>query len=224
VIENYFVDAPYFLAADPVIASVPPDWQRFDITATGPWFYQDPAPLDAEVEAFLRAGPPPVYIGFGSMVAKDAARVTRAIVEGTRDRRVLLARGWAGLGVDAASDDMLIVHGPVPHAKLFPRLAAVVHHGGSGTMANALRAGVPQVIVPHIMDQYYWAHRLETLGIAPPGVPIKDLDASRLARAIDATLALPSGPRNEAAARLASGDGAARAVAFVEGMMRQSRP
>jgi UDP:flavonoid glycosyltransferase YjiC (YdhE family) len=91
-------------------------------------------------------------------------------------------------------------------------------------MANALRAGVPQVIVPHIMDQYYWAHRLETLGIAPAGVPIKDLDASRLARAIDATLALPSGPRNEAAARLASGDGAARAVAFGEGMRRQSRP
>ena len=219
VIENYFRSGPYFLAADPVIATVPPDWQRFDITATGPWFYEDPAPLDPEVDAFLRAGPPPVYIGFGSMVAKDAARVTRAVIDGTRGRRLLLSRGWAGLGKDESRDDMMVVHGPMPHAKLFPRVAAVVHHGGSGTMATALRAGVPQVIVPHIMDQYYWGYRLEQLAIAPAPVPIARLDAAPLARALDAALRLPEAPRREAAARLAAGDGTKRAVTFLEGLV-----
>jgi len=92
----------------------------------------------------------------------------------------------------------------------------VIHHGGAGTTAAALRAGVPQVLVPHIVDQFYFAHRLQLLGIAPAGIPVRRLDAGRLARAIRAALALPPGSRHEAMERLRAGDGLRRAVAFIE--------
>jgi len=91
-----------------------------------------------------------------------------------------------------------------------------VHHGGSGTTAAALRAGAPQVIVPHIVDQYYFAHRLESLGIAPAGIPIGKLTPERLARAIDASIALPAAARRQAAARLKDEGGVRLAAEAIE--------
>ena len=118
-----------------------------------------------------------------------------------------------------------VVSGPMPHAKLFPRLAAVVHHGGAGTTASALRAGVPQVVVPHMADQFHHAHRLAALGIAPPGIRVNRLSPERLHSALEATLALPAAPREAAAARLREGNGLARAVAMIEGVaQRRHRP
>jgi UDP:flavonoid glycosyltransferase YjiC (YdhE family) len=215
---HVFGGVPYMLACDALVAPAPPDWTHVDVTTTGPWYYDDPAPLDEDVGAFLDAGPPPVYVGFGSMVSEDAAAATSAIVSGAgaSRRRVLLSKGWAGLGAESLPDSIKVVRGPMPHAKLFPRVAAVVHHGGSGTTSAALRAGVPQVIVPHLMDQYYFAHRLEVLGIAPPAIPVRRLDSDRLARAIDAALALPPSARLEAAERLRPADGLQRAVALIE--------
>lgn len=215
---HIFGGAPYMLACDPVVAPTPRDWSHVDVTTTGPWYYDDPSSLDENVSAFLAAGPPPVYVGFGSMVTGDAAAATRAIVAGAgaSGRRVLLSKGWAGIGEGATSQGVMVVNGPMPHAKLFPRVAAVVHHGGSGTTSAALRAGVPQVIVPHILDQYYFAHRLKVLGIAPPGIPVRKLSPARLAAAIDAALALSPAPRLEAAERLRPADGLSRAVALIE--------
>jgi vancomycin aglycone glucosyltransferase len=219
---HHLVDVPFFLACDPVLAPAPPDWSARPITATGPWFYDDPGELAPEVEEFLAAGPAPVYVGFGSMVSDDVAGVTRAIVEGAgaHGRRVLLSKGWAGLGEGELPAYAKVVHGPMPHAKLFPRMAAVVHHGGSGTTANALRAGVPQVIVPHIMDQFYYAERLFRLGLAPRGIPAKRLTGAKLAQALDATLALDPAPRRAMAKRLRAGDGIARAIAILEGTVK----
>lgn len=216
--RHIFGGVPYMLACDAVLAPAPPDWSHLDVTTTGPWYYDDPSPLDENVSAFLAAGPPPVYVGFGSMVTEDAAAATRAIVAGAgaSGRRVLLSKGWAGLGDGAPSDRVMVVNGPLPHAKLFPRVAAVVHHGGSGTTSAALRAGVPQVIVPHFLDQYYFAHRLKALGIAPSAIPVRKLTPSRLAVAIDAALALPSAPRLEAAERLRPAGGLERAVALIK--------
>jgi sterol 3beta-glucosyltransferase len=154
-------------------------------------------------------------------VAKDARSVSEAVLEGTRGRRVLLSGGWAGLGSHSQRDGVMVAQRPLPHSLVFPRVAAVVHHGGAGTMATALRAGTPQVIVPHIMDQYYWARRLETLGISGPAVPVRKLDGAKLARAIDASLKLPAGPRIEARRRLEPGGGRERAVAFVEGLVKR---
>ena len=216
--KHLFEGLPYLLACDEVVAPRPPDWSRYDVTVTGPWFYEDPSPLDTEVEAFLDSGPAPVYVGFGSMVSTDAAALTRTVLEGAgaSGRRVLMSKGWAGIGSAGLPSSVMVVSGPMPHAKLFSRVAAVVHHGGAGTTASALRAGVPQVIVPHIADQFHHAHRLAALGIAPPGIRIARLNAERLGQAIAAALALPAGPRLAAATRLREGDGLARAVAAIE--------
>jgi len=137
-----------------------------DVVQTGAWILPDDRPLPEGLEAFLDAGAPPVYVGLGSMAAytpKDIARVT---IEASRahGRRVVLARGWAGLGPIDDADDCFVV-GEVNQQALFRRVAAVVHHGGAGTTTTAARAGAPQVIVPQIADQPYWAGRVAELGI-----------------------------------------------------------
>ncbi len=133
---------------------------------TGAWILPDERPLPADLEAFLTAGEAPVYVGFGSMPLGDAAGAARVAVEAVRaqGRRVLLGRGWAELAEADGSADCFAV-GEVNQQALFPRVAAVVHHGGAGTTTTATRAGVPQVLVPQIVDQPYWASRVADLGI-----------------------------------------------------------
>ena len=106
-----------------------------------------------------------------------------------------------------------------PHALLFPRTAVVVHHGGSGTTAQALRAGVPQVLLRLILDQFHHAHRLHLAGIAPRPVPMEKITAAELVAAIQAALQLPAGPREAAAARLRASDGRADIVRRVEALV-----
>jgi vancomycin aglycone glucosyltransferase len=132
---------------------------------TGAWILPDRRPLPAELEAFLDAGPPPVYVGFGSMrtPGDDIARVAIEAIRG-QGRRVLLARGWADLALVDDQDDCLAI-GEVNQQVLFGRVAAVVHHGGAGTTTTATRAGVPQVVVPQWGDQPYFAGRVAELGI-----------------------------------------------------------
>ncbi|MDX2296504.1 MULTISPECIES: glycosyltransferase [Streptomyces] len=160
-----FTDRPW-LAADPVLSPWPPT--ALDVVTTGAWLRPDGGRLPAEVTAFLEAGAPPVYVGFGSTpLGTRAPGMARAAVEAVRERghRVILARGWAGLDAPDAGDDCLTL-GEVDHRALFARVAAVVHHGSAGTTTTAARAGVPQVIVPQSGDQPYWAARASSLGIA----------------------------------------------------------
>ena len=154
-----------WLAADPTLGPCQgtPD---LDVVHTGAWILPDERPLPADLVAFLDAGTPPVYVGFGSThgVAKDASRVTIEAVRAQR-RRVLVARGWADLGLIDDRDDCFAV-GEVNQQALFGRVAAVVHHGGAGTTTTAARAGAPQVVVPQAGgDQPYWAGRVADLGI-----------------------------------------------------------
>ncbi|GHF44317.1 glycosyl transferase [Streptomyces mashuensis] len=161
---HVFTDRPW-LAADPTLAP----WLRpadLDVVQTGAWIRQDERPLPADLVAFLEAGEPPVYVGFGSMPmrdAQDAAQETVAAVR-AQGRRVLVSRGWAGLAAADDGDDCFVV-GEVNQQALFGRVAAVVHHGGAGTTTTAARAGAPQVIVPQMADQPYWAARVAELGI-----------------------------------------------------------
>ncbi|WP_030746036.1 glycosyltransferase [Streptomyces sp. NRRL F-5135] len=159
---HVFTGHPW-LAADPVLGP----WQEtagLDVVQTGAWVRQDTRPLPDELEAFLDAGDPPVYVGFGSMRApEDIARVAVEAVR-ARGRRALVSRGWAGLTLTDEGDDCFAV-GEVNHQALFGRVAAVVHHGGAGTTTNAARAGAPQVVVPQMVDQPYWAGRVAGLGI-----------------------------------------------------------
>ena len=145
--------------------------------------------LPPKLEAFLDQGEPPVYLGFGSMTDPDPAATTRQLVQalGGLGRRAIIAEGWAGLGAGPLPEGVLAI-GPVCHDRLFPRLAAAVHHGGAGTTTTAARAGIPQIIVPHLMDQFYWAKRVSALGLGPPALPRTRLDASRLTEVLAATL------------------------------------
>ncbi|MFJ8176201.1 glycosyltransferase [Streptomyces sp. NPDC094469] len=154
-----------WLAADPVLGP----WQDLtdlDLVQTGAWLLPDERPLPDDLTAFLAAGEPPVYVGFGSMAMRGAPDAARAAVEAVRaqGRRVLVGRGWAGLApIDGRADCLAV--GEVNHQALFRRVAAVVHHGGAGTTTAAAVAGVPQVVVPQIVDQPYWAARVAELGI-----------------------------------------------------------
>ncbi|MET9465478.1 glycosyltransferase [Streptomyces sp. NPDC006544] len=163
------------------LAPRPSDW-RSGLRVVGNWWPHHDATerLPAELEDFLRAGPRPVLIGFGSMASGDGERLSEIAVRALRRAglRGILQAGSAGLAADG--DDLLTI-GAVPHALLFPRLAAVVHHGGAGTSAAALRAGVPAVTVPVTADQPFWAGRLAALGAATDPIPFRSLTVERLA-------------------------------------------
>ena len=175
---------PVLLATDPTLFPAPRDWVMPAHT-TGYWFLDAPDdPLPDDVEEFLRAGPPPVYIGFGSMPVADPAQRTRTIVEAVERAgvRAFVSAGWGRLGA-AALPSSCFALGPVSHGALFPRVAAVVHHCGAGTTAAALRAGAPQIPVPHAYDQPMWAARVRALGVATHALP-RTFEADALARAI----------------------------------------
>jgi vancomycin aglycone glucosyltransferase len=160
--DHVFTGHPW-LAADPVLGPWP-EPADLDVVQTGAWILPDERPLPAELEAFLDAGPPPVYVGFGSMPApKDIARVAIDAIQ-AQGRRALVARGWADLALIGDAGDCFAV-GEVNQQALFARVAAVVHHGGAGTTTTAARAGAPQVVVPQMADQPYWAGRVAGLGI-----------------------------------------------------------
>ncbi|MFF8729218.1 glycosyltransferase [Streptomyces sp. NPDC015171] len=179
--DHVLTDRPW-LAADPVLAP----WQgmtELDLVPTGPWILPDERPLAEELEAFLDAGAPPVYVGFGSMALHTSPDLGRVAIEAVRaqGRRVLLARGWAGLSLIDDRDDCFVV-GDVNHQALFRRVAAVVHHGGAGTTTTAAVAGAPQLVVPQIADQPYWAGRVAALGIGAahdgPAPTVESLSAA----------------------------------------------
>jgi len=209
------------LAVDPVL--VPPDrgW-RHPCEYVGYPFGGDDGPLPPELEAFLAAGPPPVYLGFGSVCLPRSGRVTAAVLEAIArvGCRAVLAAGWTGLGDGARLPDGVIRVGDVPHRRLFPRMAALVHHGGSGTTHSAARAGVPQAVVPHMVDQFFWGERVRALGLGPAPIPAASLSADRLARALRALLS----PRHRQQARMVAGLLRTDGVRAIAEAVEQGRP
>ncbi|SOE07371.1 glycosyltransferase [Streptomyces sp. Ag109_G2-15] len=196
----------------------PADW-RSGLKVVGNWWpHHDPAArLPANLEDFLRAGPRPVLIGFGSMAAGEGERLSEIAVRALRRAglRGILQSGSAGL---AADGDDVITLGDVPHTLLFPRLAAVVHHAGAGTSAAALRAGVPAVTVPVTADQPFWAGRLAALGAAPAPIPYRSLTAESLADALDQVVKQQTYARAaaRAAQHMATEDGTGQTLKAVE--------
>lgn len=204
----------------------PADWPA-NTLVTGYWFFDaaDGWTPPPELAAFLDAGEPPVYIGFGSMFAGDPEEAGRAVLAALArtGRRGVLAAGWGGL---AATELPETVHAidSVPHSWLFPRMAAVVHHGGVGTTAAALRAGTPSVIVPFSVDQPYWGRRVAELGVGPPPIPRKRLTAGRLGAAIATAVGDPA-LRERAAAlgrAIRAEDGVGVAVAAIDEAVRHA--
>jgi UDP:flavonoid glycosyltransferase YjiC (YdhE family) len=174
----------------PKVIPKPPEWGD-EVHITGYWFLEKPADWKppADLLDFLKSGPPPVFIGFGSMVNRNPDEITEKVLKAlalSRQRGVLHT-GWGDLGNSDLPDDVFRIDS-VPFDWLFPKMSLVVHHGGAGTTATGLRAGIPSVIVPFFADQHFWAWRVQQLGIGPKAVSRKKLSAERLANAINETL------------------------------------
>lgn len=182
----------------------PADWGEH-LHVTGYWPLSRPAnwkPPPA-LEDFLGSGPPPVSVGFGSMNARDPEETTETVLEALRisGRRGLLLTGWGGLANSDLPDEVFKVE-EAPHDWLFPRVSAAVHHGGAGTTAASLRAGVPTVVVPFLAEQAMWGRRVAELGAGPVPIPRKRLNAGRLAEAIRAAEARNKRDRSAALGEL----------------------
>lgn len=173
------------LAAEERIAPIPSDAQS--VRCIGCLHPFDETPLPEKLEAFLDAGPRPVYIGFGSMTDPDPQRSTALLLEAIERAgvRAVVSEGWAGLGRVSLPTEVEVV-GAVDHSTLFRRVAVVVHHGGAGTTTTAARAGVPQILVPHVLDQFHWAARIQRLGVGPPPLMRRKLTADGLAHCLRA--------------------------------------
>lgn len=180
---------PVIYGYSPTILPKPPDWNDA-IHVPGYWFMADEAwQPPTELIAFLDAGPPPIYVGFGSMVSRDPARLTDGILAALArtGQRAIILSGWAGLAERELPSTVLRLDS-VPHSWLFPRVSVVVHHGGVGTTHEGLRAGRPSVLVPFFGDQPFWAERVAALGAGPAPVPQEAMTTDRLSAAINRAL------------------------------------
>lgn len=202
-----------WLAADATLGPAPNSPGR-QIFQTGTWVLADQTPLPAKLEAFLNSGEPPLFFGFGSMPA--ASESSRLLTGAARalGYRAIVSRGWAELDVVDDADDCIAVD-DVSHDVLFPRVAAVVHHGGAGTTAAAARAGVPQVITPLFSDQFYWASRIVELGLGAT-VPHHSMTAGSLAHALRVACHAAVGARARTLAGQVRADGAEVAAQRLE--------
>lgn len=178
---------PLYYAHSPSVFPKPADWPP-ELHVTGYWFLDratDWRPPEDLVQ-FLEEGPPPICVGFSSMSNRDVAGLTDIVLqalEATQQRGVLLS-GWSEFGKSAAANRDIYILEAAPHDWLFPRCAAAVHHGGPGTLAAAIRAGIPSIVIPFALDQPFWGWRVSELGVGTSISP-KRLTAEKLASAID---------------------------------------
>jgi sterol 3beta-glucosyltransferase len=213
--------APFVYGFSPWLLTRPSDWPAHHVIA-GRWPLPDPDFEPAEgLVRFLAAGPPPVYLGFGSMGARRPAEDAALALEAARStgRRLVLLGGREARSLASERADVFVVES-VPHAWLLPQIAAALHHGGAGTTHAVLRAGAPSAAIPAAADQFFWGARAAALGAGPPPVPRHALDAVRLAELIDEAAEQPRYRRRAAAvgALLSAEEGVARAVELVRGV------
>jgi sterol 3beta-glucosyltransferase len=209
---------PVFHGFSEAVVPRPEDWPE-GYEVTGYWWPHHATAWKppADLEEFLESGPPPVFFGFGDMTPDDPRELIDLATEAGREagvRQVIQADPTAA--GEPPPDDSIVI-GDVPHDWLFPRMAALVHHAGAGTMAAGLRAGVPAVTVPALYDQPFWATRIAALGVGPRPIPRKRVSVAALAAAIRDAVAMPS-YRTQAEAlskRLVSEDGSAPVISML---------
>jgi sterol 3beta-glucosyltransferase len=209
---------PTLYGFSPSVIPKPADWHNTEVT--GYWFLDGDtnwAP-PADLMTFLQDGSPPVYIGFGSMGSRkpeETADLVLQAIAHTQQRAILLS-GWGGLSKADLPKTVFMVDS-IPHSWLFSQVAAVVHHGGAGTTAAGLRAGVPSIVIPFFGDQLFWGQRVAALGVGPEPIPRKQLTVERLAQAIQRAVTNQSMIQRAAnlGAKIQAEDGVARAVAII---------
>lgn len=212
---------PLLGAYSPAVIRSAQDWPG-SVHLTG--YYFDEAQTDwqpsPDLQAFLDEGKPPIYIGFGSMAGRDPQRFAEIVLRALAKsgQRGILATGWGGLSTLDVPENVFILK-EAPHGWLFPRMAAVVHHGGAGTTAEGLRAGMPSVVVPFIVDQLFWGKRVQGLGTGPEPIPARKLTAANLAEAIDRVVNDPN--MRERAETLGRAIRAENGVQTAVGIIRQ---
>ncbi len=218
-------DYPILCAVSPTLVPPPADLPP-RITVTGAWFLDDRSNWqpNTALAQFIAAGPKPVYLGFGSMVDPAAGQTAAMLVQALREagQRVLLATGWSGLDDQGAGDqgsatDLHIIR-EAPHDRLLPLVASAIHHGGAGTTSAALRAGIPQLVIPVLGDQPFWAGRAMQLGVSAGTLMRRHLSPTRLAPLIR-RLVSDTELQHQAASMadlVRWEDGLARAVATIE--------
>lgn len=209
---------PTLYGISPTVVPRPSDWPDC-VHIPGYWFLDPnpnwtPAP---DLADFLESGPPPVYISFGSLIDRDPEALTSLILEAIAQtgQRAIIDVGWGGLGKAKAPENVFIAESSdAPHAWLFPRVSAVVHHGGAGTTAAALRAGVPSVTIPSFGELYFWGQRIADLGAGVAPIPKRQLSVKVLAEAIEAVTSDRSICESAASIgeKIRAEDGVARAV------------
>lgn len=214
---------PIMYAYSPELLARPADFPPH-VHVTGYWFLEAQANWQAPADLleFLAAGTPPVYVGFGSMGAKGAAKRAQVVVEALKQsgQRGLLARGWGGLHAEDLPQNILMLD-EVPHDWLFPRVAAVVHHGGAGTTAAVLRAGKPSLICPFLGDQPFWGKVVHEAGLGLKPIPQGQLSVENLSAAIRG-LCSDSAMIQRAAAfgeKIRAEDGMGNAVRIIKGVL-----
>lgn len=173
----------------------------------------------ASLEHFLAAGAAPLYVGFGSMTGIDMRTLLEALVKALDRRRAVFWPGWNGMGTASLPENILCIDA-TPHDWLFPRMAAVLHHGGSGTTHSAARAGKPSIVMPFAGDQPFWAERLHRLGVAPPALSAARPRADALAAALSfVEQESVSRSAAELGRRMSGEDGLATAVTAIERLL-----
>ena len=221
--QRALLRSPILQGFSPNVVPHPKDWPA-NIHTTGYWLLDHDLNWSPprDLLDFLDDGEPPVYIGFGSMTTRDPGTLTRMIVDAVKasGRRAVIQSGWArlGEGVGGKLPDTIHVLDQASHRWLFHRVSAVVHHGGAGTTATGLRAGLPTVIVPHMGDQPFWGRRVSALGAGPKPISSAKLTTKNLAEAIDQATGDPV-IRQRAAdlgSRLRAEDGVGTAVTLIE--------
>jgi sterol 3beta-glucosyltransferase len=211
----------------PSVFPKPPDWGE-NIKVTGYWFLENETGWSPPVELveFLSRGKPPVYVGFGSMTLHDPQSVTAMVLKALKlsNQRGVLLNGWGCLGGTDLPDSVTKIDS-APHGWLFPRMAAVVHHGGAGTTASVLRVGKPSVIVPFFVDQPFWGRRVSELGVGTKPIPFKKLTAERLATSINIAVnsAEIQGHATALSEKIRTEQGVANAVEQIENLLSQLR-
>lgn len=184
--HHILVSTPLLGAYSPRVIPHPQDWSN-NVHITGYWLLDTPSEWQPSVElkAFLDEGEPPVYVGFGSMSGSNPEHLAKVVLETLvkSGHRGVIATGWGGMSVMNISKNVFVLDS-APHSWLFPRMSTVVHHGGAGTTAEGLRAGVPAVVVPFTVDQPFWGNRVKALGAGTDPIPVKGLTTTKLAEAI----------------------------------------
>ena len=215
--QIFRLKVPYTYLWSPGLVPKPADWGP-EVDVVGYVFLDLASSFEPPegLTKFLDAGAPPVYIGFGSIVVDDADNFTSLIFEAIKKAgvRALVAKGWGNLGDQVDPPDNIYMLGNTPHDWLFPRVSAVVHHGGAGSTAASLKCGRPTLIVPFFGDQPFWGARVAKFGAGPEPIPYKHLTADKLAEGIKACLQPDTlAKAAEIAANIeAEGDGAVNAV------------